>query len=170
MTIRGNRSTYRAWNIGIFVALCCLSIGPVHGRTGPFTGMAGAWSGEGRIEVSAEPRRRIRCSAQNDVDAQGLEMRQRLRCMSARYHFDVASDVVYRGGAIAGTWSEMRHNAIGEIIGTARRGRIRAQIYGGAFTAGLTVVTLVKSQRITVTPRGFHVRRVAVTFRRSRGQ
>jgi len=94
-------------------------------------------------------------------------MRQRLRCRSARSYFDVASDVIYRDGTISGTWSETTHNVIGQIIGTARRGRIRARIYGGAFTARLTVVTVGNLQRVTITPRGFHVRRVAVTLRRS---
>jgi hypothetical protein len=167
VTIKASRPKYRARKTGIFVALFCLLTSTVHGRPGLFAGMAGSWSGEGRIEASGGPRQRIRCRASNDVDARGLEMRQRLRCRSARSYFDVASDVIYRDGTISGTWSETTHNVIGQIIGTARRGRIRARIYGGAFTARLTVVTVGNLQRVTITPRGFRVRRVAVTLRRS---
>jgi hypothetical protein len=145
----------------------CLLTSTAHGRPGLFAGIAGAWSGEGRVDLAGGPRQRIRCRASNGVDARGLEMRQRLRCMSARSYFDVASDVIYRGGTISGTWSETTHNVIGQVIGTARRRRIQAWIYGGAFTASLTVVTVGTLQRVTIALRGSRVRRVAVTLRRS---
>jgi hypothetical protein len=160
------RSRNRAGRAATFVALLCLMTSPAHAESGPFAGMAGVWSGGGRIDMSNGPSERIRCRARYTIGAADTVMRQHLRCASASYNINVETYVAYRGGAISGTWSETTRNVSGQLTGTARRGRIVAQVYGGAFTANLTLVTTGNSQRVTIAPQSGDVRGVVVTLHR----
>lgn len=93
-------------------------------------------------------------------------MRQHLRCASASSVFDVQSDVVYRGGAISGVWSETTRNVSGEVSGIVSRGRVSARVSGGLFTADLSLVTIGNSQKVRIIPQGSDVRGVTVSLKR----
>jgi len=128
--------------------------------------MAGAWSGEGRVDMSNGQSERIRCRARYDVGGGGTLLRQYLRCASASYDFDVQSTVTYRDGTISGTWSESTRNINGQVTGVVRSGHILARVDAGTFEASLTVTTSGNSQRVSIVPQGTDVRDVAVALRR----
>src|SRR5713226_7192115 len=79
--------------------------------SGPFTGLAGNWSGAGTITLGTGGRESIRCRAQYSVGGDGTSMQQSLRCASDSYRFDLSSDVTSSlGGVITGSWSESSRN------------------------------------------------------------
>ena len=69
---------------------------PGYAQSGPFSGMAGSWSGSGTITTSAGSER-LRCRVRYVVTSGGATLQQDLRCASDSYRFDVRSDVTYRG-------------------------------------------------------------------------
>src|SRR4030081_4147490 len=85
----------------------------------PFAAMAGSWSGGGMLNMSDGSQEPLRCRASYDVSGTGAELHLNLRCASASYNFDLASDVQYRGGAVSGQWTEASRNASGTLEGRA---------------------------------------------------
>src|ERR1700674_4791493 len=63
----------------------------VYAQSAPFSGMAGAWSGEGRIDLQAGASEPLRCRATYTVGGDGRTLDQHLRCASDSYRFDVSS-------------------------------------------------------------------------------
>ena len=69
----------------------------------PFAAMAGTWSGGGVLQTTDGQQEQLRCRASYEVAGSGEQLRLNLRCASASYNFDLASEVEYRGGAISGS-------------------------------------------------------------------
>lgn len=143
----------------------CLLAPQVHAQSAPFSGMAGAWSGEGRIDLegASEP---IRCRATYAVGGGGSTLEQQLRCASESYRFEVSSSVQSQAGAISGSWSETTRNVSGQVSGRAAAGRIQARVDGGVFAADLTVHTNGNHQSVLIVPQGTEVKLVSVTMRK----
>ena len=105
-----------------------------HAQSGPFTGMAGNWSGGGTVTLDDGSTERIRCRATYAVGAGGNGLNQTLTCASDSYRFNLASNVVAEGGSLRGTWSESTRNVSGNLEGRGSRrqfsGRCqRARLY-----------------------------------------
>src|SRR5258706_15592832 len=83
----------------------------------PLASLAGSWSGGGTLSTSDGSQEQLRCRASYDVAGAGTGVRINLRCASASYNFDLASEVAYNGGAISGSWTESSRNASGTISG-----------------------------------------------------
>jgi len=137
-----------------------------HAQSAPFAGLAGSWSGGGRIDLQNGTSERIRCRASYAVSASGHTMQQQLRCASDSYRFEVNSNVESRGGSLSGSWSELTRNVSGQISGRAAVGRIQARVDAGLFAADLTVHTNGDQQSVAIVPQGADIRVVAVTMRR----
>jgi len=134
---------------------------------GPFSGMAGHWSGAGTITMSNGASERIRCRATNSVDASGAAMRQTLRCASQSYRLDISSNVVSEGGSVSGQWAEATRGVSGSISGRASGGGISANILGGSFTASLYMRTQGDTQSVTIrTSAGTDVTGVSIALRK----
>ena len=73
-----------------------------HAQSGPFTGMAGNWSGGGTVTLDDGSTERIRCRATYAVGAGGTGLNQTLTCASDSYRFNLASNVVAEGGSLQG--------------------------------------------------------------------
>src|SRR6202521_149377 len=58
-----------------------------YAQSAPFAGMAGAWSGGGRVDLQDGTSERIRCRATYAVGGGGSTMQQQLRCASDSYRF-----------------------------------------------------------------------------------
>jgi len=95
-----------------------------------------------------------------------FDLRLNLRCASDSFDFNLASDVQYQGGAIAGSWSESSRNAAGTISGRADGRRIEAIARGENFAATLALTIGVGRQSVVIEPQGTDVRSVAVTLSR----
>jgi hypothetical protein len=134
---------------------------------GPFTHLAGSWSGGGTIATSNGTRERIRCIATYGVGEGGHALTQSLRCASDSYRFYVTSNVRAEGGRLTGNWSETTRGASGEVSGIARDSVIQATVAGTGFTAGLAISTHGSSQSVTIRPQGAtDIVEVSVNLRR----
>jgi len=132
----------------------------------PFTAMAGSWSGGGVVDLSDGTQERLRCRASYNVGGAGDELHLSLRCASASYNFDLASNVQYRGGEIYGDWSEASRNVSGTISGRAASGRIEAAASGQSFTAGLSLTTRGNRQTVSIRPQGTNITGVSLAMDR----
>jgi hypothetical protein len=144
----------------------CLLAPPVYAQSAPFSGMAGAWSGDGRIDLQAGTSEPIRCRATYAVGGDGSTLQQQLRCASESYRFEVSSNVQSRAGSLSGSWSETTRNVSGVVSGRVAAGRIQARVDASPFVADLTVHTNGNHQSVLIVPQGSDVKLVAVTMRK----
>ncbi|MDR3468908.1 MAG: hypothetical protein P4M07_23515 [Xanthobacteraceae bacterium] len=121
-----------------------------HAQTGPFTGLEGNWSGGGTILVGDNGSERIRCRANYEVDGQGNNLHQAIRCASDSYRFELSSSVIAEGGRLTGAWQEATRNVGGNIEGRAGRGQYNAIVTGVGFSASLSMVTRGTRQTISI--------------------
>src|SRR5262245_39460369 len=133
---------------------------------GPFAAMAGTWSGGGEVTMSDGQQERLRCRAAYGVGGDGRNLRLNLQCASDSYNFNLAGDVQYDGGAIAGSWSESSHNVAGTIAGRANGRHIEAVARGSNFSANLALTTNAGRQSVVIHPQGSDIQSVAVTLNR----
>jgi hypothetical protein len=132
---------------------------------GPFTELAGSWTGAGRIETTSGTES-IRCRARYDVTASGESMQQTLVCASASYRFQVDSRVDNLGGRISGSWNDPDRGISGALTGTARPGRVDGTIAASAFSASLSVVTRGATQDVSIRTREHQIREVSVRLQK----
>jgi hypothetical protein len=140
--------------------------GHANAASGPFANMAGSWTGGGTLTMSSGQSERLRCRASYGVAEDGRNLRLNLRCASDSYDFNLAGDVQYERGAIAGSWSESSRNAAGTISGRVDGNRIEAVARGNNFSASLALTTAPGRQAVVIQPQGTDVRTVAVRLNR----
>ena len=151
---------------GGLVLSLILASSPASAAFSPFRAMAGSWAGDGILSMANGDRQRLRCRASYGVAGHGDEMRLNLRCASDSYNFDLAGNVVDRGGAISGDWTEATRNASGTIEGRAAGDHIEASARGQNFAAKLSLTTRGGRQTITIRPQGSDVRAVSLALGR----
>ena len=132
----------------------------------PFVAMAGTWSGGGVLHTSDGQQEQLRCRAAYDVAGSGEQLRLNLRCASASYNFDLASEVEYRGGAISGSWSEASRNASGTLSGRATGDHVEASARGDSFSANLSLTTRGGRQTVSIQPQGTNITSVSLALNR----
>ena len=150
-------------------ALGFMLIGPpsLGAESGPFAGLSGAWAGGGNVSLSDGSRERIVCRARYSVREAGRGLVQNLRCASASYRLEISADVVDRGGALSGSWSEAAHGESGSVSGRVEGSVVRAVVRGGSFAAGIGINLHGDSQSVTITPSsGTGVRHVTIFMHR----
>ena len=136
-------------------------------QTGPFSGLAGHWSGGGAITLSDGSTERIHCRATYAVAATGAALNQTLGCASASYNLHVTANVVSNGGGVSGSWSEATHSVSGSISGRANSSDIQAYVSGAGFVASIGIRTHGGGQSVTIRPQsGTDVRAVSVSLRK----
>jgi hypothetical protein len=140
--------------------------GYAQGAVGPFSGMSGAWAGDGIISLKDGSRERIRCRAQYAVGDAGQNLQMELRCASDSYKFELKSDVKNDGGAISGIWNEALRNAAGYVSGRARTGQIAVKVDSPAFSADLTVHTRGDKQSVTIRSPDSQILEVAINLQK----
>lgn len=135
--------------------------------SGLFSGLSGAWAGEGTITLADGTNERIRCHASYSVPPVGTSLNQGLRCASASYQFDVKSYVTVRSdGTVSGTWSELTRQVTGDVTGRASRGQIRTSVEALGFSAQLAISTRGSRQSVSIAPQGTDVRAVTIEMKR----
>ncbi len=136
-------------------------------QTGPFSGLAGHWSGGGAITLSDGSTERIHRRATYAVAATGAALNQTLSCASASYNLHVTANVVSNGGGVSGSWSEATHSVSGSISGRANSSDIQAYVSGAGFVASIGIRTHGGGQSVTIRPQsGTDVRAVSVSLRK----
>jgi hypothetical protein len=157
----------------LFFALLLFALGAApsaRADSGPFTGLAGNWSGAGTITLGTGGRESIKCRAQYSVGGDGNSMQQSLRCASDSYRFDLSSDVTSSlGGLISGSWSESSRNMSGLISGNARPGQFQVIVTSPSFSANLTLSTHGDRQTVQISaPPGGQLTGVSIVLSRGR--
>jgi hypothetical protein len=148
------------------VLLAALIAAPGAQAAGPFTALNGSWSGSGSVTLASGARERLRCVASYAAGGGGDTLRLSLRCASDSYNFQLGGDVVNRGGAISGTWSEATRNIGGAISGRASGNSIQATASGGSFAANLAINTSGRSQSVSIRASGGDIIGVDISMSR----
>lgn len=151
---------------GLAIAFALLAPSAVRAE-GPFTGMAGAWSGPGSITVNGKAER-LRCRASYDVKNTGATVDLSIRCASDSYKFELQGGVNYVNGSVSGTWSESAHGAAGTISGTVKDGIIRVSAAGPYFSALLSMNTRGTTQSIALNSPGSQISSVTIQLAKGR--
>jgi hypothetical protein len=136
----------------VFAVLTLLSVSGTasYAQSGPFTGLAGSWSGGGTVTLDDGSTERIRCHATYAVGERGNGLNQSLTCASDSYKFNLSSNVVSEGGAITGTWSESSRGINGNIEGRAGNGTFHVVASAAGFTADLVLTTRGNKQSVVI--------------------
>lgn len=145
--------------------LAALAVPMSGSYAGPFSPMAGIWTGSGILTVSGA-RERIRCRAIYFVSAGGESLSQNLRCASDSYYVDVNGDLVERGGKLSGSWRETTSGITGTLSGVVRGPIIRGIISALGFNAPLSLLTRGRSQHVLISLGAPKIAEVWVTFHR----
>src|SRR5262249_26169130 len=106
MTARDRYRRFCALVIGIVAASGNVGVLPARAQSGPFSGLAGSWSGGGKINFSDGTADRLRCRATYSVGGGGTQAQLTLRCASDSYNFNLSSSIQSQGGSVSGSWSE----------------------------------------------------------------
>jgi hypothetical protein len=150
----------------VLLAAALLSPVTTH-AAGPFTSLAGVWSGGGTLTMADGNTERLRCRADYDVSGAGTDLQLRLRCASSSYNFELGSDVVARGSRISGTWSEVSRNLSGPLTGRASADHVEASARGENFSAGLSLTTRGNRQSVSIRSQGGAIAGVSLALSRN---
>jgi hypothetical protein len=125
-------------------------LSPSYAQSGPFAGLAGVWSGGGTVTLDDGSTERIRCRATYAVGNGGTGLNQSLTCASDSYRFNLSSNVVDRGGALSGTWSESSRNVSGNLEGRGGNGNFQVIASAPGFTANISLMTRGNKQSVVI--------------------
>jgi len=150
----------------LLASLCLPGSAALAAPVSPFTAMAGTWSGGGVLSTTDGQQEQLRCRASYDVAGTGEQLRLNLRCASASYNFDLASEVEYRGGTIRGSWTEASRNASGTLSGRAAGDHVEAAARGDSFSANLSLTTRGGRQTVSIQPEGTNITSVSLALNR----
>jgi len=121
-----------------------------YAQSGPFTGMAGNWSGGGTVTLDDGSTERIRCRASYAVGAGGNGLNQNLLCASDSYKFDLRSNVMAEGGSLSGTWSESSRGVNGTLEGRGGNGNFQVLASAAGFNANISLTTRGNRQSLVI--------------------
>jgi VCBS repeat-containing protein len=136
--------------------------------TGPFTPLAGNWSGTGTVSFSGSgSHERLRCRAVYEAPGGGQTLALRLRCASDSYNFDLNGNMTHQGDAVSGQWIEFTRNITGSITGRLAGASIQAVASAGIFSATLTLTTHGTKQQVSIRIQGTEVTEAAISLVKS---
>jgi hypothetical protein len=135
------------------------------GGDGPFSALAGGWSGEGTITMSSGARERIRCQATYRLESR-TKVDLRLSCSSDSYRFELQSDTIAFGQTLSGTWTELTRRVSGQVTGQASGERIDLRAESQTFSALLTMTTRGSRQAVSIRSPGSEMSEVSISLTR----
>jgi hypothetical protein len=127
---------------------------PSQAQSGPFSGLAGVWSGAGTVTLDDGSTERIRCRATYAVGEGGAGLNQTLICASDSYKFDLRTNVIAEGDRISGSWSELSRNISGTIEGRGSHGLIQVVAAAAGFNANISLTTRGNRQSVVIRSEG----------------
>jgi hypothetical protein len=133
---------------------------------GPFSGMAGSWSGGGLVSLASGSRERLRCRASNSVDSGGDNINLSIRCASDSYKIDLSGYIKNSNGSLSGQWSETNYNSAGSLTGRASGNHINAHAVGNTFSALISMSGTGSQMSVSIRPQATDVRQVSLSFRK----
>ncbi|MGH6727757.1 MAG: hypothetical protein ACREB8_14625 [Pseudolabrys sp.] len=153
----------------IAIALCLFVAAwqPAAAAAGPFSDLAGTWTGNGKIRVG-DNTERIRCRATYRLSGEH-NVNLSLACTSDTYKFDLTGDFTAdEQNNISGQWTERSRSVGGTAIGAAHGDRFRIHIETAAFAGNLNMVTRHRRQSVSIdTHGGGQVAEASITLSRN---
>jgi hypothetical protein len=135
--------------------------------SGPFSVMAGSWTGGGSLKVGNGVNESIRCRAQYRVGSTGATVTIELRCASDSYNFELHGNVRYQNGEVLGDWSERTRGTAGRVAGSIKGDQVNVRVEGQTFSALLSLTTRGDKQSIAITaPVGREMSEAKITLNR----
>lgn len=123
---------------------------PLAQDANPIHALRGRWAGIATLTPASGPTESYRCVATFFPSGDGSSVRQNLRCKSANYQFDGATDLRIAAGKITGRWQDKVNNLDGIINGTVRADGFDILLSGNFFDAKMTVVNSPCQQTLTI--------------------
>ena len=143
-------SFLRAAALGCTMALAAATWQPAF-AAGPFSALAGAWDGSGKIRIG-DKTERIRCKASYDLQGStDSNVTLSLTCASDSYKFDLSGTFQADSDSnISGNWSERSRGVGGSATGKARGDRFQIHVDSQAFSGNVVLVTRGSSQSVNI--------------------
>jgi hypothetical protein len=129
-----------------------------------FAGLAGTWTGGGKIAFSDGTSDRLRCRATYSVGGGGSQVTLTLRCASDSYNFNLTGSLAASGGSVQGTWTESTRGIGGTLSGTATASSVRLQVIGPAFAAGLSMTVSGNRQVVQIAAPASSIQSAIITL------
>ena len=146
-------------------AAMSLTLGGAPALAGPFTTMAGEWSGGGQVTLSSGSER-LRCRASNSSGQGGDVLNLSIKCASDSYKIDLSGYIRNNNGAVSGEWSETNYNSAGSLQGRVSGGRVNALAVGNTFSARLSMSSASNRLSVTIHPEATDVKQVSLSFQK----
>jgi len=115
--------------------------------------LAGRWAGKGTMIPASGPSESFRCVVTYFPSKNGSRLRQNLRCTSANYQFDGATQLQIIAGKVTGRWQDKVNSLEGAVSGTVTADGFHILLSGKLFDAKMTVVNSPCQQSVTIVPR-----------------
>ncbi len=117
---------------------------------GPFSNLAGRWTGQGRLGFAEGKTENITCRATYFVSEDGTKLDQNIRCASAGAKVEVKSNLTHADGKLSGSWSELIYNKTGELTGEITKQGLRINVKGDELNATMEVIVRDSKQLVEV--------------------
>jgi hypothetical protein len=132
---------------------------------GPFSSLAGSWSGAGQITLRGGNTERLRCRAYYNAKDGGASLGIAILCASTSYKLELRSTLHADSGRITGSWEERTFNAAGTLTGRATSGNISLSITGGV-SGSMSLAFGGMHQKVSITAEGTGFEGVSISLAR----
>ena len=142
--------------------------GVAQGR-GAFVGLAGSWTGNGRVEFEGDKSENVKCIAYYKDRDGGAGVGFALRCSSATGGgIEIRANLAAAGTVLTGTWEERKYNTAGELKGTATGtptgSALKFEVDGGGLSGTMTLTTSGAKQQVAFVSQGWALRGVNIAL------
>jgi hypothetical protein len=135
---------------------------------GPFTSLAGAWSGSGQARRDGGRTETMKCKAYYADRNDGAGLGISLRCAgAASSSIDLRASLSANGSRVSGNWEERQYNAGGSVSGQVNGNRISVAISGGGLNGTMTVTTNGGSQSVQISTEGVSFKGMSIGLSRN---
>ncbi len=167
MRVRDRYRRFAGPLLCLFAALVVFTAAQAKAESGPFSALAGSWSGGGEVNMSDGSTDRLRCRATYKIGGGGTSATLNLRCASDSYNFDLTGNVRSQGGTVSGTWTEATRGIGGTVSGSAASNGISLQVIGPTFAAGLALSVTGNKQAISISAPASDIRSASISLTKS---
>ena len=142
----------------LFASVLWLLASGMHDRSvvaqdgAPILSLAGRWAGTGLMVPASGPTETFRCVVTYFPTENGSRLRQNLRCKSASYQFDGATQLQINAGKVTGRWQDKVNSLDGAVSGNMTPDGFHILLSGKFFDATMTVVNSPCQQSVTIIP------------------
>ncbi len=140
-----------AYVISGYAALSLAAAAPaLSADRSPFEGLAGLWSGQGRLGFKDGKIENVTCRTTYFVSADSSELKQNIRCASGGAKIEVKSVVNHSAGKLTGTWNETVYEKSGDITGEVTPRGFRVDVKGSDVNATMDIIVRDTKQIVEI--------------------